>query len=333
MRAGSLCSGILGLDLAVVDLYGAELAFVAETDRHACAVLDVRAPGVPNLGDVREVELPPVDVLVAGFPCQPVSQAGRKRGSKDERWLWEAIADAVSDMERRPERIVLENVRGLLTTNGGDAISRVVSRLADLGYVGSWRCLRAESVGAPHVRERWFALGVRDVEGEGPPYSGRGGRYPRGRHDEVLASSVGRAGSRIGGPGAPPYSDREGRGPDGRSRSAGLVAESARGSLSNGRSREGTTARVDLVERFGEYAAAIERWEDVLGRRAPDPLDDGQLSARFVEWMMGLPSGWVTDVLPRIQSIRVLGNGVVPQQAYRALVELERDVLELREEL
>jgi DNA (cytosine-5)-methyltransferase 1 len=52
----------------------------------------------------------------------------------------------------------------------------------------------------------------------------------------------------------------------------------------------------------------------------PSPLDQGQLNVKFVEYMMGLPSGWVTDIdLPRSQILKILGNGVVPQQAYKAL--------------
>lgn len=78
-------------------------------------------------------------------------------------------------------------------------------------------------------------------------------------------------------------------------------------------------------DRFGEYAPAIRRWERVCGRPAPAPTEPGahgspRLSPRFVEWMMGLPDGWVTGVdIPRPQQLRALGNGVVPQQAAYAL--------------
>lgn len=80
--------------------------------------------------------------------------------------------------------------------------------------------------------------------------------------------------------------------------------------------------------RFGPYAPAIARWEHVLGRPAPDPTEPGKtrprLSARFVEWMMGLPDGHVTAVpgLTRNQQLKALGNGVVPQQGAAALAHL-----------
>ncbi|KUF05681.1 hypothetical protein AUL38_15925 [Leucobacter sp. G161] len=78
---------------------------------------------------------------------------------------------------------------------------------------------------------------------------------------------------------------------------------------------------------WGPYATAIERWETVLGRPAPEPTEVGpkggrRLSAAFVEWMMGLPESWVTDPtlgLSRTQQLKMLGNGVVTQQAVTAL--------------
>ena len=78
---------------------------------------------------------------------------------------------------------------------------------------------------------------------------------------------------------------------------------------------------------FGPYAPAIARWEHITGRAAPPPTNpprrEGskpQLSARFVEWMMGLPEGHVTGLdLSRERQLRMLGNGVVPQQAALAV--------------
>jgi DNA (cytosine-5)-methyltransferase 1 len=81
-----------------------------------------------------------------------------------------------------------------------------------------------------------------------------------------------------------------------------------------------------LVETFGKYATAIARWEQVLGRPAPSPTKpDGKdgshrLNSEFVQWMMGLPEGWVTGVgLSRNDELKACGNGVVPQQAKLAL--------------
>lgn len=79
---------------------------------------------------------------------------------------------------------------------------------------------------------------------------------------------------------------------------------------------------------FGKYEDAIARWEKATHVTAPAPTEPGSkgqpvLSPRFVEWMMGLPQGHVTDVgLSRTQQLRALGNGVVPLQALKALEDL-----------
>jgi DNA (cytosine-5)-methyltransferase 1 len=92
-----------------------------------------------------------------------------------------------------------------------------------------------------------------------------------------------------------------------------------------------TLADVAQADRWGRYATAIARWETVLGRPAPDPTEPGskgqpRLSPRFVEWMQGLPDGWVTAVpgLSRNEQLRALGNGVVPLQCAAALQRLAR---------
>lgn len=78
--------------------------------------------------------------------------------------------------------------------------------------------------------------------------------------------------------------------------------------------------------RWGDYAAAIARWETILGRPAPDPTEPGpkgnpRLSPAFTEWMMGLPQGWITEVpgITRNEALKACGNGVVPAQAEAAL--------------
>lgn len=90
-----------------------------------------------------------------------------------------------------------------------------------------------------------------------------------------------------------------------------------------------TDATVRQPERFGQYAPAIARWEAVLGRPAPAPTEPTgkggahRLSPRFVEWLMGLPDGWVTDTdTTRNEQLKALGNGVVPQQAAAAVRHL-----------
>ncbi len=158
-RIGSLCTGYGGLDLAVQAVLGAQLAWYAETDRHACTVLAHRFPGVDNLGDIRTVDwntTVPVDIVTAGFPCQDYPDAGKRegiRGAKSS--LWTAVADAIRVL--RPQLVFVENVAALLR-RGLDVVQ---ADLAALGYDTSWICLRASDIGAAHRRDRLFLLAAR----------------------------------------------------------------------------------------------------------------------------------------------------------------------------
>lgn len=89
----------------------------------------------------------------------------------------------------------------------------------------------------------------------------------------------------------------------------------------------------EYQDRFGKYAPVIQRWEEVLGRPAPNPTaptgknGEPRLSPAFVEWMMGLSAGWVDECdLTRAQKIKILGNGVVPQQAASALQDMKQSL-------
>lgn len=287
-RLGSLCTGYGGLDLAVEDAFGTRLEWVADPARGSAAVLAHQHPHVPNLGDVNSIrweETPPVDIVTAGFPCQPVSLAGQRRGTSDDRWLFHDILDGVRRLPRRPELLVFENVRGLLTANGGDAMRAVVQGLAEHGFLARWRILRASDVGAPHQRARVF----------------------------IVARDTLRDHGQLGG-------DRE-RTPSPRP----LRADSQPGTRDH---RPGRERRLDPTA-WRRFAPAIRRWEHILGRPAPFPAELGRrgfprITARFLEWMMGLPDGWVTEVsgLPHTEHRQLLGNGVVPQQARAAIADM-----------
>jgi DNA (cytosine-5)-methyltransferase 1 len=103
-----------------------------------------------------------VDIIAGGFPCQPFSSAGRRRGTEDERWLWPDFARVIRKL--RPRYAVMENVPGLLARHGG--MGRVLGDLAECGYDAEWDRLFAASAGAPHLRERVFVVAYPNGEGE-----------------------------------------------------------------------------------------------------------------------------------------------------------------------
>lgn len=158
LRVGGLCCGYGGLEL-VTEQLGGRTVWMVENDPHARVVLRTHWPKVKMHRDLKHLDwttVRPVDVLVAGFPCQPVSQAGRQRGVEDDRWLWPWIAEGIRVLA--PQYVMLENVRGILTANGGAAMAEVIGTLADLGFDAEWCCQTAGDVGACHRRERWFCV-------------------------------------------------------------------------------------------------------------------------------------------------------------------------------
>ena len=165
MTYGSLFTGIGGLDLGL-DRAGMECRWQIEIDPFCQKVLEKQWPGVKRYGDIRTVrgtDIEPVDLICGGFPCQDLSQAGKRAGIEGSRsGLWFEYARLVGEL--RPRWVLIENVPGLLVH---DAMRRVVGELARLGYVGCWRSLRAAEFGASHLRKRVFIVaysgGVRPV--------------------------------------------------------------------------------------------------------------------------------------------------------------------------
>ena len=151
-----LCAGYGGLGIAVEQLTGDKVTVVAEVHQAACRVMAHRFPDAPNIGDIRYQTWGAllgegIDTLTAGFPCQDISNAGRRQGIKGERsGVWFNIADAVRVL--RPRHVYLENV-GALRNRGQSA---VLTSLHEIGYDAAWTAVRASDFGAAHERLRWF---------------------------------------------------------------------------------------------------------------------------------------------------------------------------------
>jgi DNA (cytosine-5)-methyltransferase 1 len=180
IKIGSLFSGYGGLDLAVSELLNGEVVWHCEWAEAPSKILAKHFPGVPNFRDVSKVDwanVPPVDVLTGGFPCQDLSTAGKRAGLKDgtRSGLWSEFYKAIQIL--KPRLVVIENVRGILSAPAdcdiepcqwclGDgsnqpsmrALGAVLSDLAFIGYDAKWRGILASDAGAPHSRFRIFII-------------------------------------------------------------------------------------------------------------------------------------------------------------------------------
>jgi len=307
-RIGSLCSGYRGLDMAVEQVFGGTTAWVSDIDPGANKILAHHWPEVPNLGDLTTTawdQVEPVDIVCGGYPCQPFSTAGKRKGTSDERHIWPDIARALGVL--RPRIAIFENVGGHLRL-GFDI---VLADLARLGFDVEWCVVRASEVGAPHPRRRLFIYATAADTAGDSRWLGNG--------DGGAAADATNLGHERG------RRSRDGRpGPSDRSVPVADAASIGRGEgrPEPARQQGGLGPASGGAPDWGQFALAIRRWESVLGRPAPWATDDrNRLSPAFVEWLMGLPAGHVTDVpdLTRTQQLKALGNGVVPQQAAAAL--------------
>jgi len=157
MRHGSLFSGIGGFELAA-EWMGWENSFHCEWNEFGQKVLHYYWPQSEQFTDITKTNFKnyanKIDVLTGGFPCQPYSSAGKRRGKNDDRHLWPEMLRAITEIS--PRWIVGENVRGLTNWNGGLVFNEVQIDLEAAGYEVMPFLLPACAVNAPHRRDRIF---------------------------------------------------------------------------------------------------------------------------------------------------------------------------------
>jgi len=303
MKFGSLFSGIGGLDLGL-ERAGMQCAWQVEIDDYCTKILSKHWPKVPKYKDIRDCgrhNLETVDLICGGFPCQPVSLAGRRQAQADPRWLWPEFARIIRELQ--PRYVLVENVPGLYTAGG----SEVLADLAESGYDAEWDAIPAAVFGAPHLRYRILIVaytvrptgrGERDLSGNaerqgwGTTEAGSKSLQPEGREahhpdsqspSTIMAHSPGQR----RGPERPAVArETEGGWPFGELGRTGDVADANAAGLALGQSVFGYD---------GKKCTTIERdgWWDIepsVGRVAH-----------------GVPA--------RVDRLRALGNAVVPQVA------------------
>jgi DNA (cytosine-5)-methyltransferase 1 len=164
MTFGSLFAGIGGIDLGL-ERAGMTCKWQVEINPFCQRVLAKHWPDVPRYGDITQLdgsELERVDLIAGGFPCQDISHAGRRAGIRGLRSrLWWDMLRAVRVV--RPRHVLVENVSALLDRGMGD----VLGSLAEAGYDAEWDNVSACEFGAPHPRERVFAVAYPAGERQG----------------------------------------------------------------------------------------------------------------------------------------------------------------------
>ena len=158
LRHGSLFSGIGGFDLAA-EWMGWDNVFHCEWNEFGQKVLKHYWPQAESFSDITKTDFTKyygtVDIITGGFPCQPYSSAGKRKGKEDERHLWPEMLRAIREVS--PRFVVGENVRGLTNWSGGMVFDEVCAELESFGYQVAPVIIPASGVGAPHKRERiWF---------------------------------------------------------------------------------------------------------------------------------------------------------------------------------
>jgi DNA (cytosine-5)-methyltransferase 1 len=344
----SLFAGIGGFDLAA-EWSGFETILQVERDPYCLRVLRKHWPKVKRVNDIRKLNAirrkigaRAVDVLSGGFPCQPVSCAGKRESTADPRWLWPRMLDVVRCL--RPTWVVAENVRGLLSIQLGVVFEAVCADLESAGYEVLPLVYPVAGVGAPHLRYRVFIVGHstgkrRDESSSAEIQNGSGESRPEN------ARLISRRFKRYGdvsdalGAGIQEQSESESRGGgeavaigDGENVAHAAIGRFKEQRLSAGSrtGREGTTdahgSGANVPDSFGlgrDGRADDQTRGDVRGRheaarrRPPGNPWESESGIRRV----------ASGVRSRVDRLRTLGNAVSPYQAlpiFQAIAAVER---------
>lgn len=162
LKVFSMFTGIGGFEFGLKNSnIEHELIGYSEIDIYAIKIFEKHYKGIKNYGNATNIqgnEIRDFDLLVGGFPCQSFSVAGKRKGFDDTRGtLFFDIARILSI--KKPQFLVLENVKGLLSHDNGETLSRILTILSKLGYQVEYRVLNSKDFGVPQNRERIFITG------------------------------------------------------------------------------------------------------------------------------------------------------------------------------
>lgn len=273
-----------------------------------------------------------VDLITGGYPCQPFSAAGKRKGADDPRHLWPHIRRHVQTI--RPFRCFFENVEGHISLG----LQEVIADLEADSYKATWGIFSASEVGAPHRRKRVFILA--DANGDNlRQQSGRGRRQDR--QSEALTRVDGEAQPLVNSNDAgQPSNERQGQARD-NARWSGTGMANSDSERQSGRSPRNGWQAWSGVERSSATELADASGERLERHtRNGDPSRESKQTRSIAEsgvceklgseiWDVEPQLGRVADgIADRVDRLRLLGNGVVPQQAAKAWTVLSEQINE-----
>ena len=294
----SLFSGIGGIDLAA-EWAGFHSVAMVEKDNYCQQVLRKNFPEAELHGDILEFDGTKyenrIDLISAGFPCQPFSLAGSRKGADDERALWPEVVRVLRDV--KPTWFLGENVPGLLTSGQyrGEYFNYICHSLSEMGYRVGWCLYGAKDVGAVHRRNRVFIVAYsehvrcQDIQEEG--FVGQNHQERKeGREVELEGSGL---------------------------------REYACHSESQSRPQANSTTCTDGGERDARQDVGGRHWQPISGGNWREwdtcPIVyETRSEPRVCRANDGIPN--------RVERLKCLGNAVVPQQVFPILEEIARQI-------
>ena len=297
LRILDLFSGIGGFSLGLEATGGFETVAFCEIEEYPRKVLAKHWPDVPVFNDVRTLtydtlkeaaDRPIIDVITGGYPCQPFSNAGKRRGAEDDRHLWPEMHRLVASV--RPSWVIAENVAGHINMG----LDQVLSDLEGEGYTCWPLVIPACGVDAPHRRDRvWIVANAGHGRGRniGPSERGKGHKAKRAADTGAFGgpSEQRETVADTANPNDPPCPNKKGREPrELRGGGRGINVPNPNGAGPHGR-----------------QSPLLPGWETTAGHSGPGS-----------RWLPEPPVGRVAHGIPsRVDRLKCLGNSIVPQIA------------------
>jgi DNA (cytosine-5)-methyltransferase 1 len=295
---GSLFSGIGGFDLAA-QWAGIKTVWQVENDPFCNKVLEKHFPNAKRFGDIKTVrggaDLQPVDIISGGFPCQPFSCAGKRRGAEDDRFLWPEMLRIISEV--RPTWAICENVPGIVNME----LDQVLVDLEGAGYETQTFIIPACGLDAPHIRKRVWIVAHAECNRWRSRRTKRKGQ--QGRFSSIGTSNVSNS----------EYMRRR---------------ESAR-NINSSYEALCASERKKSPFRIGSSSENVAYSDEFNGRTRA-----GREAFNHCQWIPEPDVGRVAHgVSYRVDRLRALGNAIVPQvafQFFKMIKLIERETINQR---